>query len=246
MPAAAFSYPRVFAHRCGGALAPENTLAGLRIAAALGCRAVEFDVMLGASGTPYLVHDETWERTTDGRGRVADSPDEVIAALDAGVRFGAAFAGERVPGFERAARLCIELGLAANVEIKPSRGAERSTGRVVAEAAQRLWAGAAPAPLLSSFSEEALEEAARVAPELPRGLLCGAIPDDWAERMHRLGCVSLHCDCLANDRRRIAGIAKRGTPVVCYTINDPAGAVALLAAGAAAVITDRPDLIREA
>jgi len=154
--------------------------------------------------------------------------------------------GLDTPGFEQAARLCIELGLAANVEIKPSRGAERITGRVVAEAAQRLWAGAAPAPLLSSFSEEALEEAARAAPGLPRGLLCGVIPDDWAERMHRLGCVSLHCDCLANDRRRIAGIAKRGTPVVCYTINDPAGAVALLAAGAAAVITDRPDLIREA
>ena len=239
-----FPYPPVFAHRCGGALAPENTLAGLRIACALGCRAVEFDVMLGASGTPYLVHDETWERTTNGCGRVADTADEPIAGLDAGVRFGAAFAGERVPTFEQAARLCIELGLAANVEIKPSRGSERITGRVVAEAAQRLWAGAAPAPLLSSFSEEALEEAARAAPGLPRGLLCGAIPPDWIERTRRLGCVSLHCDCLANDRRRIAEIVNRGMPVVCYTMNDPEGAAALLAAGVAAVITDRPDLIR--
>jgi glycerophosphoryl diester phosphodiesterase len=38
------------AHRCGGALAPENTLAGLGIAARLGCRAVEFDVMLSGDG----------------------------------------------------------------------------------------------------------------------------------------------------------------------------------------------------
>jgi glycerophosphoryl diester phosphodiesterase len=46
-------------------------LAGLRIAARLGVRAVEFDVMLSADGSPWLLHDETLERTTDGFGRVA-------------------------------------------------------------------------------------------------------------------------------------------------------------------------------
>lgn len=50
-PAPAWVLPRVVAHRCGGALAPENTLAGLPIAAALGYRAVEFDVMLSADAT---------------------------------------------------------------------------------------------------------------------------------------------------------------------------------------------------
>jgi glycerophosphoryl diester phosphodiesterase len=51
-PRLGWSLPRVFAHRCGGALAPENTLAGLRIAARMGVRAVEFDVMLSADGSP--------------------------------------------------------------------------------------------------------------------------------------------------------------------------------------------------
>jgi glycerophosphoryl diester phosphodiesterase len=242
--AAAFPYPRVFAHRGGGALAPENTLAGLRVAGALGLRAVEFDVMLGASGTPYLIHDAAWERTTDGRGRVEESSDDYIAGLDAGFRFAPAFAGERVPTLEQAARLCIELGLAANVEIKPSPGAERVTGRRVAEAALRLWAGAALPPLLSSFSEGALEGAMGAAPRLPRGLLFEVIPDDWDERVRRLGCSALHCDRAANDRQRIADIAARGTPVVCYTVNDPDEGGELLAAGAAALITDRLDLFR--
>ncbi|MEF8769930.1 MAG: glycerophosphodiester phosphodiesterase family protein [Candidatus Accumulibacter contiguus] len=58
-PRLGWSLPRVFAHRCGGALAPENTLAGLRIAARLGLRAVEFDVMLSADASPWLLHDET-------------------------------------------------------------------------------------------------------------------------------------------------------------------------------------------
>lgn len=60
-------HPRLIAHRCGGALAPENTLAGLRKAFELGYRAVEFDVMLSGDGTPVLIHDETLERTTDGQ-----------------------------------------------------------------------------------------------------------------------------------------------------------------------------------
>jgi hypothetical protein len=68
-PRLGWSLPRVFAHRCGGALAPENTLAGLRIAARLGLRAVEFDVMLSADASPWLLHDESLQRTTNGSGR---------------------------------------------------------------------------------------------------------------------------------------------------------------------------------
>ena len=51
--------PRWIAHRGGGRLAPENTLAGIRVAARLGFKAVEFDVMLSGDGTPVLIHDET-------------------------------------------------------------------------------------------------------------------------------------------------------------------------------------------
>ena len=98
-PAPGWLLPRVFAHRCGGALAPENTLAGLHIAAALGFGAVEFDVMLSASGTPWLIHDETLERTTNGAGRVCDTPDGVLQTLDAGVFRHPSFAGEPLPAF---------------------------------------------------------------------------------------------------------------------------------------------------
>ena len=70
--------PAVVAHRCGGALAPENTLAGLDASAACGCRGVEFDVMLSADGTPFLIHDETLARTTDGHGAVAATVDAVL------------------------------------------------------------------------------------------------------------------------------------------------------------------------
>src|SRR5258706_8363572 len=54
-------YPRIFAHRGGGSLAPENTLAAIRTGQALGFRAHEFDVKLARDGISMLLHDDTLE-----------------------------------------------------------------------------------------------------------------------------------------------------------------------------------------
>lgn len=95
-------WPGVIAHRCGGALAPENTLAGLAIAARLGCTAVEFDVMLSQDGVPVLIHDETLDRCAISSGRVAGISAERLMATDVGVRFHPAFAGETIPSLAAA------------------------------------------------------------------------------------------------------------------------------------------------
>ena len=120
VPQPAWPLPKVFAHRCGGALAPENTLAGLRIAAVAGFQAVEFDVMLSADGSPWVIHDESLARTTSGSGPVCAAPDTLLASLDAGIHHHRAFAGEPLPSLSAIANLCRELGLQANVEIKPA------------------------------------------------------------------------------------------------------------------------------
>lgn len=237
--------PRLIAHRGGGALAPENTLAGLRKAAELGYRGVEFDVMLSGDGTPVLIHDETLERTTDGRGRVAEASDAELARLDAGSWHSAQYAGEPLPAFGDAAGLCLALGLWANVEIKPSRGQEAETGRKVALAARGLWADAAP-PLLSSFSVEALAAARAAAPELPRGLLCFAPPADWPAVCRRLGCVSLHCSRRHFTPQLLAGAQAAALPLLLYTVNDPEDAGQLLQQGVAAIFTDSLDLMASA
>lgn len=236
-------YPRLIAHRGGGALAPENTLAALRTAAERGYRGVEFDVMLSGDGTPILIHDETLERTTDGFGRVAETSDAELARLDAGSWHGAHFAGEPVPRFAEAAELCLALGLWANVEIKPAAGAEEETGRKAATLARQMWAGASLPPLLSSFSAAALEAARRAAPELPRGLLYGAVPRGWRGELRRLGCVALHCGARHVTPKLVAEARAASVPVVVYTVNDQEAALGLLKIGVAAVITDRIDLL---
>src|SRR6187397_2491801 len=77
-------YPRLFAHRGGGSLAPENTLAAVKLGQSLGYRAHEFDVKLTKDNVAMLLHDATLERTTTGKGRAADFTWKELAVLDAG------------------------------------------------------------------------------------------------------------------------------------------------------------------
>lgn len=87
----------VVAHRGFSGRAPENTLVAMRAAVEAGADAVEFDLHPAADGTPMLIHDDTVDRTTDGRGRVDDHSPNALAALDAGSWFHADFEGEPVP-----------------------------------------------------------------------------------------------------------------------------------------------------
>ena len=184
-------YPAFVAHRGAGLLAPENTLAALRVGHSFGYRMFEIDAKLSGDGVALLMHDATLDRTTDGRGRVDAYPFAVLARLDAGSRHSQAFAGEGIPTLERVARWILANDAMLNIEIKPSPGRERETGAAFALDAREAWRDAAIAPLLSSFSPVALAAAQEVAPELPRALLLDELSADWLDRSAALGCVAV-------------------------------------------------------
>ncbi len=239
----AWPYPRVCAHRGGGTLAPENTLAGLRTGARLGHTMVEFDAKLSADDVVFLLHDDTVERTSNGHGAAAQLRYDELAALDAGSWHDACFAGERMPTLAQVAACCREEGLAANVEIKPCPHRDVETGHLVAQEAERLWRGAPSAPLLSSFSFEALAAAAEAAPELSRGLLFERVPADWREQTADLDCVSLHASHRHLDEALVGRIKSSGLRLLVYTVNDLERARLLVQWGVDTICTDRIDLI---
>ena len=59
-------YPRIVAHRGGGKLAPENTLAAIDVGAKYGHKMIEFDAKLSKDGEIFLLHDDNLERTSNG------------------------------------------------------------------------------------------------------------------------------------------------------------------------------------
>ncbi len=241
---AAWPYPRWVAHRGAGKLAPENTLAAFRLGAAHGYRMFECDAKLSADGVPFLLHDATLDRTTNGRGEAGALSWAELSRLDAGRWHSRAFAGEPVASLEAVARYCIANALALNIEIKPSPGAEAKTGAVVADAAAHLWADAGQQlpPFLTSFSVEALEAARDAQPALPRGLLLDYLQTGWLENALRLGCVAVVMNHALWDRSTVLQAKSAGLKLLSYTVNDEWAAERLLALKTHAIITDRVDL----
>ena len=235
-----WTYPaKVLAHRGGGSLAPENTIAALRCGLSHGFHAVEFDVMGAADGL-VLMHDPELGRTVAGRGSIADCRVADLAAMDAGAWFAPAFAGEPVPTFAIAREFCTAHRIWMNAEIKPVPGTEAATGTQVALACAALPAGSV---LLSSFAFDALLAAREAVPALPRAWLVEAVPDDWQARLQALGAVALHAKASLLTPAQAAAVKAAGYGLLCYTVNDPAQARELFAMGVDAICTDRIDLI---
>src|SRR5678816_1771497 len=79
--------PRVFAHRGGCALGPENTIAAFDRGLAAGADGLELDIRLSADGIPVVCHDETLDRTTNTTGLVVARTAAELSRVDAGYHF---------------------------------------------------------------------------------------------------------------------------------------------------------------
>lgn len=246
-------YPKIVAHRGGGTLAPENTVAGLRAGLAYGFKAVEFDVMLSKDGIGMVMHDPEFGRTVAGSGTVPTTLARDLAAMDAGSWHSAPFQGEPVPYYTRFIDYCREQGIWMNVEIKPADGFDAATGAWVARvtrdayaaeiAAAKVDGNVAQVPLLSSFSFAALAAARDAAPDVPRGYLLDRIPADWQAQAQELGAVAIHTNHQHLTPALAAAVKAAGYGLFCYTVNDPDRARAILLWGVDGFCTDKIDLI---
>jgi glycerophosphoryl diester phosphodiesterase len=223
--------PRIIGHRGAAALATENSLAGFRRAAAVGCRWVEFDVRLTGDLQPVVFHDDTVDRLTGASGAVATMPLERLLTLRA--------RGEPIPTLAQTLAALRELGLGGNLEMKAEPGRETALAAAIAAA----LAGMAVPLLVSSFSVAALDAFAKVAPATPRGLLVERLPAAWQELASRLGMAALIIDHRNLSSPQARAIRDAGFRLGVYTVNDPRRARELLGWGVDAIITDAPDIL---
>ena len=235
--------PRVIGHRGAAGHAPENTLSSIRTAARLGVHWVEFDVHLSSDNVPVLIHDDTLDRTTDGKGPVDREPLAGLKTLDAGTWYDERFGGERIPTLEETIHLLSSLGLGANVEIKPSPGREAQTGYVVGRMLREQWPSALPPPLVSSFKTGSLSAAREAAPGIARALLVSRLNGDWARTLRDLDCSALHCGHKTLTAGAAGQVRRAGYPLRVYTVNDRTRAQALYGWGVETIISDHPDRI---
>jgi len=231
-------YPRWIAHRGAGKLAPENTLAAFRLGASHGYRGFECDVKLSADGVPFLLHDATLERTTNGRGGAGELAWAELSRLDAGSWHSPRYAGEPPASLQAVSAFLQANDYWLDLEIKPTPGTDAHTGAAVAEAVSRLWHGQERLPLLSSFQPEALRAARDSAPGLRRALLLDRLEPGSLDMALSLGCVALIANHTFVDQELVTRVHENGLHVMAFTVNSLERSVVLRELGVRGIVTD--------
>ncbi|KRA97550.1 glycerophosphodiester phosphodiesterase [Devosia sp. Root685] len=232
----------VQAHRGASAVAPENTVAAFRAAAEQGARWVELDVALLADDTLVVIHDDSIDRTTSGKGSLGALTHADVAKLDAGAWFDAKFAGERLSTLAEVIKALGEFGLSANVEIKQHKHHKSLDQLVRAVQADINKRDPKTQIMISSFDPEALRAMHALEPDLEMAMLWDRPPEDWAERLKTIPATTIHMHYKALSIGLLEETGKNGIKVRAWTCNNPVELVSFWGAGLTGVITDNPKL----
>jgi glycerophosphoryl diester phosphodiesterase len=234
----------VIAHRGFSSRAPENTLAAIREAIAIGADMAEIDVTLTADERVVVIHDETLDRTTNGSGKVADYSFDDIRNLDAGSWFAPQFAGEKVPTLEEILDT-VKGRILLNVEIK-SEAVDRGISDKVAAAIRDR--GMTDQVIVSSFSPTALEQMHAVAPEIRTAVLYNKDlqrGQDPAEIVQSLGASAFNIRGSRLKAEMLRSCREHGIPVGVYTVDKPRKMKRWVNKGIDGIFTNRPDRLIE-
>jgi glycerophosphoryl diester phosphodiesterase len=254
-------HPVVIAHRGASAYAPENTLAAVDKAASLGIGWVENDVQRTNDGELVVVHDDSLARTTDveqifpdrAPWKVKDFTAAEIARLDAGSWFGPGYAGTRVPTLEQYLRrveahhqkLLLEI---KNPELYP--GIERQILKVLANEGWLDRAHVGGRLVVQSFNADSLRTVHELKPGIRTGFLGRPAVADLPAYARFTDLVNPSAASLSLGYvaavHAVTGPHGRPLGVFTWTVDDAAGARRVAGYGVNGVITNRPDVVRDA
>ncbi len=236
---------RVIAHRGASAYAPENTFAAFNRAKAMGAQWIECDVMLSKDGEAFIFHDETLERTTNGRGKFGHVSAEYIRTLDAGSWFSKTFRDESIPTLKDTLLWFAQHDIKVNLEIKPFPGFTQETTLAILQHINLYWPEHKGHLLLSSFDIEALRLCRQLEPEISLSLLFKTWQEDAVLCAEELSCVSVHLNRNIATCERVKQLNDANFSVCVYTVNRKREALKYFKWGVAAVYSDYPDLLQK-
>jgi glycerophosphoryl diester phosphodiesterase len=221
--------PLIIGHRGAAGLLPENTLPSFQRAAALGVDAVELDVHC-CEGRLVVIHDDTVERTTNGRGAVAAMSLAELRALDAG-------AGNPVPFLEEVLNV-VPGHVGVNIELKGPGTAELLARHLPKDGGRSI--------LVSSFDHRALAGYTRLRADHPVAPLFGRWRDDPLATAAEFGGGFINLGRKLVTKERVDRILDAGLKLLVYTVNELEDARRLFELGVWGVFTDFPDKVSRA
>lgn len=233
-------FPRIIAHRGASLICPENTLAAFAAAMEQGADGIELDVQMTSDGELVVLHDETLDRTTTGKGFLQYHTAAEILSLDAGSWFSAAYHKEKIPLLREVLEMARGRGILLNIELKnayvPYTGMEEKLVVLLEEYPEQEV-------VVSSFNHYSLRLIKQLKPNLACGVLYMAgFLEPWLYAT-RWGFEALHPIYLNIIPELVTGCRRAGIKLYPWTVDDRETLTKLATAGVDGIITNAPGLL---
>jgi len=172
----------IIGHRGMPSACPENTIVSQEVARRAGTQWIEDDTQPSKDNVPFVLHDSTVDRTTDGKGNIRDLTYDQLKALDAGSWFHPIFTGTRLPTLAEQLEDLQTRGGNLLLEIKGSHSYSEVNDIINLIKKYNMTKRV----LVQSFDRPSIQYSYQIAPEIPIGLLCNVEGDPVAtcKEMH--------------------------------------------------------------
>ena len=210
----------------------------------LGIDGIELDVQFSKDGELVIIHDETVDRTTTGKGSVCDHTLEELKAFDASASFRGQFGHVEIPTLDEYLRKVKPTNLITNIELKTSRLEYEGIEAAVLEKIRSY--DLADRIIISSFNHFSVLRMQALAPELK----CAFLSDSWLidagkyTAAYGVQCYHPHYANLIPDVVR--ELKEHNLEINTWTVNTAEDAKRLSALGVDGVIGNYPDILKEA
>ena len=232
-----FTRVQISAHRGWPKVAPENTMPAFEAALESGADYIELDVQLTKDGELVVFHDDTIERTTDGKGVLSSMTYNELQQLSAGSWFrdDGSFDYVKIPKFSEVLEL-VRGQVLLNIEIK-SHGNVTATAEKVVEMIEEY--DLKSSCYVTSFSYQALKKVKELDPKIKTALIAHIAPSTVYSQMKYIDAISINY--LFVNQSVINYAHHSGKKVFVWTVDRSAEMKKMIALGVDNIITNRPD-----
>lgn len=229
-----------FAHRGFSGKYPENTMLAFKKAIEAGADGIELDVQLTKDGEIVIIHDETIDRTTDGKGLVADYTYEELCRFDASFIYRGQIGFNKIPTLREYLEFVKDKNIITNIELKTGifeyLGIEEKVWELIQEYKVE------DKVIISSFNHYSVLHMKKLAPDLKYGLLSESWLINAGKYTHDLGIQCYHPIHYNLTSEIINEIKKYGIEINTYTVNKEKDIRYLIEKGIDIIIGNFPNL----
>ncbi|AWR96125.1 glycerophosphodiester phosphodiesterase [Acidianus sulfidivorans JP7] len=209
--------PLLFGHRGSRGLSPENTIPSFKIAKCFGVDGVELDVHLSKDRKLVVIHDETVDRTTNGKGKVSELTYDEISRLDAGIKLGQQWKGTNVPLLRDVLETFGD-SLLYKIEIKHSSKVYPDIERLLLEEIERF--SLRNKVQIISFDFDALEKVRELDKNVEIGLIIVGKPRWFIDTAKKLNAKWIHASSWLITSEDVKIVHDSDLKIGVWTVND--------------------------